>query len=143
MAPAQHLVLHDANLVGCDVSHHDLRTFENHRTIHDPRVGRRTAATPAQRFHLERLDAVGQLDHPLRPGEELGPEVGSDTEGVDIDIHLVHQPGELFDLCRRIELGLVADQVVHPLAAGGPAHDDVPEVEAVQHLKGGGGQTKT
>jgi hypothetical protein len=34
----------------------------------------------------------------LRPGEELGAEVGGDPEGVDVDVELVDEPGQLLDL---------------------------------------------
>jgi hypothetical protein len=39
-----------------------------------------------------------KLDQPLRPGEELRPEVCHDPEREDVDAHLVDDPGQLLDL---------------------------------------------
>ena len=94
------------------------------------------APAPAQRLDLEHLHPVGELDEPPAAGEELGAEVGGDAEGVDVDAQLVDDAGELLDLRRRVELRLVADEVVDPRAGGEPLDDLVPEVEVVADLDG-------
>jgi hypothetical protein len=53
---------------------------------------------------------------------------------VDVDVELVDEPGELVDLLRLVELGLVADEVVHALAVREGVDDEVPEVEGVGDL---------
>jgi hypothetical protein len=78
------------------------------------------APAPAQRLDLQQLHPVGELDEPARPGEELGPEVGGDPEGVHVDAELVDEPGQLLDLHGGVELRLVTDEVVHPDALGEP-----------------------
>jgi len=59
----------------------------------------------------------------LRTGEQHAAEVGGDAEGVDVDLGVVRQPGELLDLRGGEELRLVDDQVVHtPTGGPGGAH---------------------
>ena len=92
----------------------DLLALDDHDAVDDAGVVGGLAAAPAQRLDLEQLHPVGELDEPPRAGEELGAEVGGDAEGVDVDVELVDDPGELLDLGRRVELRLVADEVVDP-----------------------------
>jgi len=73
-------------------------------------------AAPAQGLDLEHVHPVGKLDQAPAPGEQPGAEVAEDAEGEDVDLELVDDPGQLVDLMGRIELGLVADQVVDPAA---------------------------
>ena len=68
------------------------------------------------------------------PGEQPGAEVGGDAEREHVDAHLVDQPGELLDLLGRVELRLVADEVVDPVPAHAPVDHLAPEVGAVVHL---------
>ena len=69
-------------------------------------------------------------DHVVKRGENGAPDL------LFIDLQLVHYPGELFHLLPRIELRLVADEIVDSL----PSHqlgDGVgPEVEILPHLGG-------
>ena len=42
-------------------------------------------SAPAQRFHLQYLHPVGELNEALRSWEEPRPKVRQDSEGIDID----------------------------------------------------------
>src|ERR1035437_9541573 len=143
VASTYNLILHRSELAGGDVPQRNLLTLDDHHAIYDPGVLGSPVTTPAQRLDLQRLDPVGQLDHPLGPGEQGSSEIGGDAEGVHIHTHLVHDAGELLDLNRGVELRFVADQVVNSLAPGGPADDDLPEVEIVNDLDRARGQAKT
>ena len=118
-------------------------TLEDHPGIHDAGIVGGPRTTPAQRLYLQRLDPVSQLDHPPRAGKQDRLEIGGDAECIHVDPHLVDEAGELLDLLRGVELGLVADQLVHPVATSGHLGDDLPEVEVVSHVMSTGGQTKT
>ncbi|MNW63279.1 hypothetical protein D3C74_414770 [compost metagenome] len=61
-------------------------------------------------------------------------EVRRDAEREHVDLDLVHQAGELLDLGRRVELGLVADQVVDRGAAHALVDHEGPEVGVVADL---------
>ena len=97
---AEHLVLDHPLLRAVGVADDDLLALDDHDPVDDAGVVGRLPAAPAQRLDLEDLDPVGELDEPLRAGEELGAEVGGDAEGVDVDVELVDEPGELLDLAR-------------------------------------------
>ena len=53
--------------------------------------------------------------------EQPAPEVGEQAEGVDVGTELVDHPGQLVDLVGRVELGLVAHQVVQAAVVLGVA----------------------
>ena len=72
----------------------------------------RACAAPAARLDLQRHALVGDLEHALRALEQPAAEIGDETEGVDVDLHVVDDAGELVALLGGIELDLVADEVV-------------------------------
>ena len=121
-----------ANLGILDDDH--LVALDDHDAVDDASVVRRAGAAPAQGGDLEHLGAIGELDEPLRAGEELRAEVRHDPEGVDLDVELVDDAGELLDLRRRVELRLVADKEVDLAARGELGDDDLPEVEVLDDL---------
>ena len=112
-----------------DVADDHLVALDDHHPVDGPGVVGGPLAAPAQGADLQQLDLVAELDEPLGAGEQPGLEVGHDADGDDVDLQLVDDPGQLVDLHGLVELRLVADQVVDPLAAGQLAHDVVPEVE--------------
>ena len=69
-------------------------------------------AAPAAGLDLERHPLVGDLEHALRALEQPAAEIGDETEGVDVDLHVVDDAAELVALLGRVELDLVADEVV-------------------------------
>lgn len=99
-------------------------------------------AAPAQGLDLEDLDAVGEFDQALGAGEQLGPEVGRDAEGVDVEAEVVDDAGQLVDLVGREELRLVRDDVVHAAALGQLVDDVRVHVEVVGHLHGVGDEAE-
>ena len=134
MAATEHLVLHEAVVRRGGVPDHHLLALDDHDAVDDARVVGGPAAAPAQRLHLEHLHPVGQLDEAAGTREQLGAEVRGDAERGDVDAHLVDHPRELLDLPGRVELRLVADEVVDPAPRGQAAGDGVPEVEVVVDL---------
>ena len=80
---------------------------------------------------------------PRRPPRLTGsllrsrPEVGHDSEGVDINAKVVNDSSELLDLLSGVELRLIADEVVQCNACGQRFDNELPEVEFVGHLDRG------
>ena len=101
-----------------------------------PEGGGYLLPTPTQRLDLKHVHPISQLDQATGAVEELGAEIGKDAEGEDIDLQIINDLGQLVDLADRIELGLVADQVVDPLAIGQLGHHVAPEVELLIDLDG-------
>ena len=137
---AEHLVA-DA-VAGVGVADHDLLALDDHHPVDGPGVVGGPGAAPAERLDLQHLDPVGQLDQPLRAREQPGPEVGGDAEREHVDAELVDHPGQLLGVHRRVELHLVADQVVDPAAAHPLVGHDVPEVQLVGDLDRRRGQAR-
>src|SRR3954469_20741890 len=78
--PAQQLVAHDVaeqRLVRIDLSvaDHDGVALVHHLTVDDTGVVRCSRTAPAPRLDLHRHALVGDLDHPVRAGEQNTPEV--------------------------------------------------------------------
>ena len=141
---AEHLVRDQRRELArdCGVADHHLLALEHHLAIDGPGVVGRAGAAPAERVHLQHLDLVAQLDQPLRAREQPGLEIGQDADREHVDLQLVDDPGELVDLCGRVELRLVADQVVDPLAAGQVVDDEEPEAELRVDLDRRSGQAQ-
>ena len=97
---AQHLVADlGRRLVGLlDVADDDDLALDDHLAVLGPGVVGGSLAAPAQRLDLKGVHPVGELDQPRRAREQLGPEVGEDAEGEDVDLQVVDEPGELVDL---------------------------------------------
>jgi DNA-binding NarL/FixJ family response regulator len=135
---AQHLVA-DGTITG-RVPHLDLIAVGDHRAADRPGVVRRRTSAPAQRPHLQLLHPVAQLDESRGPREQPGPEVGENAEAERVDAQLVHDARELVDLLGRIELGLVADEVVDTMTRDQLVDHVCPEVEGGRNLDGRPGQ---
>ncbi len=140
MAAAQDLVADRFRLV--DVSHDDLGALDDHLAAYRAGVVGGAGAAPAQGLHLEDLHAVGEFDQALGAGEELGAEVGRNTEGVDVEAQVVDHARELVDLYRRQELRLVGDDVVRAAALGEVLDDVRVQVLLVLDLHGVGDQAE-
>ena len=112
-----------------DVADHDHVALGDHLAVLGAGVVGGPLAAPAQRLDLEHVHPVGELDQPRGAGEHRGPEVGEDAEREHVHLELVDDAGQLLDLRGRVELGLVADQVVDPAALRERVDDVLPEVE--------------
>ena len=133
MGPAEHLV---ADLPCSGVPHHHLGALRYHQAVDGAGLVGALRTAPAQWADGEGLHPVGQFHQPLRSGKQLGSEVREDPESVDVDLQLVHDPGKLFHLLPRVELRLVADEIVDPPARHQLGDDVGPEVEFLVHLGG-------
>ena len=142
VAAAEHLVLDEPDRSARGVADDDLLPLDDHHPVDDAGGVGGLAPAPAQRLDLQQLHPVGELDEAARPGEELGPEVCGDPEGVHVDAELVDEAGQLLDLLGGVELRLVTDEVVHPDTLGEPFDDGVPEVEVVGDLDRRGRQAQ-
>ena len=69
---AQHLVRDEAFPVevGPSVADQHLAALDHHVPVDGARIVDRTGTAPAQRFHLQRLDAIGEFDEALREYQE-------------------------------------------------------------------------
>ena len=117
VAPAEQLVaddvaedLHRSRLER--VADDDGLALVDDEVVDDAGVVGGAGAAPAARLDLERHPLVGDLEHALRALEQSAAEVGDQTEGVDVDLHVVDDAGELIALVGCVELDLVADDVV-------------------------------
>ena len=72
-----------------DVTHDDDLTFDDHDAVLGTRVVGGPLAAPAQRFDLQRVNTVCELDQSRRAREQLRTEVGQDPERKHVDRELV------------------------------------------------------
>jgi len=135
MTAAQHHVTD----VGAGVTEHDGVAVADQHAADHPGVHPGRLPAPADRIHLQGLDDVGEHDQPGRPGELQAAEVREQPEGEHVDGVVVDEGGELVDLLRREELGLVDDDVVDPRA--GPGEHQLGQVGVDADLEGVRGQT--
>ena len=80
------------------VADHDRLSLVHDEVVHDAGVVGGVRPAPAPRLDLQRDPLVGDLEHPLRALEQLAPEVGDEAERVDVDLHVVDDPGKLIAL---------------------------------------------
>lgn len=114
----------------------DLGAFAGDDAVDDARIGAAGSAAPAQDLDLEQEGFVGEFEQALGAGEHAAAEVGCDAEGVDVELGVVDELGELFDLVLGEELGLVDDEVVDAGAGGPGVADHLGEVGVVVDLNG-------
>ena len=76
------------------ITDHDHLTFGHHLAILGAGIVGGPLPTPTQRLYLEHIHPIGQLHQALRPGEELGAEVGEYAKGEDIDLKVVDDFGK-------------------------------------------------
>jgi hypothetical protein len=97
-------------------------------------------SAPAQRLHLQHLHPVGDLNEALRSRKEPRPKVRQDSEGIDIDSQLIDQACQLLDLRLRVELSLIAYEVINAHTCTQLIDDESPEIEVVSYFDGGYGE---
>ena len=100
---AEHLVGDiGGRLVGVvDVADDDHLALGHHHAVLGACVVGGALAAPAQRLHLQRVHAVGDLHEPAAALEEEAAEVGEDAEREHVELELVDDLGQLVDLERE------------------------------------------
>lgn len=86
-------------------------------------------STPTPGLDLQFESAIGDFHETFAPWEHQTLERGEQSEGIDVDVELVHHPSELVDLARFVELGLVADDGMQALAIQVNLIDQPAEVD--------------
>jgi len=130
--PAQHLVAHLGGLVGVR-DHHGL-TLTDDLPVHHAGVELPGPPAPAQHLDVHRHDLVGQLEQPLRAGQQPAAEVGGQAEAVHVHVPVVDELDQLLDVGSVQEPGLVDDQVVERPPGRPLRTDHGPDVGVVAHL---------
>lgn len=97
---------------GSSVANYHCLAFVNDEIVDDARVVSGARPTPASGFNLQGNTVISHLEHPTGALEEDASEIGDQTEGVDIDFHVVNHTCQLVALFWAIKLNLVADQVM-------------------------------
>lgn len=116
---------------------HGLARVRDH-PVHDTGIVCCPSTAPASCLDLHGNPLVGHLEQPSRAVEEQAPEVGDEPEGEHVDTELVDDPGQLVALLGRVELRLVAHQVVQRPVVDG----QLIEVEIGFDLDGFGSDTQ-
>jgi len=99
-----------------DIAHNNLLAFSDHDTINSSSVMSSARTTPAESLYLKSIHSVGELYESRGSWKELGPEIGEDSKGIDIDSKPIDNFCKPVDLIRLIELSFVADDVIDAIA---------------------------
>lgn len=105
-------VAEERGIRGDDVAHHDRVSLIDDDAVDQAGVKRGPTSAPAPGLHVELHSFVGQFQQAFGPRKELTPEIGDESERVDIGVESIGHHGKLVGLVDRIELAFVADDVI-------------------------------
>ena len=149
MATANQLIRHDIAekhrvlYAGRDgvTYNHDV-AFVHDRSVHESGVIRGPRAAPTPRLHLQLHPFVGYFQQSRGSLEETAAEVGDEAECVDVGAEDVYYERELIGLANRVELRLVAHEIVESGVALGMPGGELEEIQVGTNLYRGLGDAK-